>query len=98
MASLMCVDIDMDSTSEVTDASNGDSVEKDGKLDVIRALEREICEAQGRGDDKVRWLELDELGIDDDILLSLDLSSKFPVCKPCMVYVVCHCRVFCTWF
>jgi hypothetical protein len=25
------------------------------------------------------WLELEELGIDDDMLVALDLSAKFPV-------------------
>ncbi|CBI27809.3 uncharacterized protein LOC100266448 isoform X2 [Vitis vinifera] len=74
MASLMCVDIDMDSNSEETDAVNGGSDEKDTKLDVGR----EISEAEEKGDGIVRWLELDELGIDDDMLLSFDLSSKFP--------------------
>lgn len=85
MASLMCVDIDMDSNSEETDAVNGGSDEKDTKLDVMRMLGREISEAEEKGDGIVRWLELDELGIDDDMLLSLDLSSKFPVCNPCFI-------------
>ncbi|KAJ9687941.1 hypothetical protein PVL29_013930 [Vitis rotundifolia] len=91
MASLMCVDIDMDSNSEEIDAVNGGSDEKDTKLDVMRMLGREISEAEEKGDGIVMWLELDELGIDDDMLLSLDLSRKFPVCNPCILNAICPC-------
>ncbi|KAJ9685254.1 hypothetical protein PVL29_017329 [Vitis rotundifolia] len=38
MATLMCVDIDMDSNSEETDAVNRGPDEKDTKLDVMRRL------------------------------------------------------------
>ena len=89
MASLMCVDIDIDSNSEEPDAANGD--EKDAKSDVLRMLEREIREAKDNGDGIARWLELDELRIDDDMLLSLDLSSKFPVSYPCILYAIYPC-------
>lgn len=73
MASLMCVDIDIESGHE--------EVEETGtREDVITIMEREVCIAKDKGKGTVSWLELDELGIDDDMLLCLDLPSKFPVC------------------
>lgn len=71
MASLMCVDIDLELET--------DEAEEDGeKLDAREMVERQVGRAKDEGD--ITWLELDELGIDDDMLLSLDLPSKFPVC------------------
>ncbi|KAM7274477.1 hypothetical protein ACFE04_016343 [Oxalis oulophora] len=67
MAALMCVDIDLEDDSE-----------DDAKLNTEETLESEISEAKENGDGIVRWLELEELDIDDDKLLSLDLPSKFP--------------------
>lgn len=48
------------------------------KPDVLEVLESEVRETKEKGDGKLRWLELEGLDIDDDMLLSLDLSSKFP--------------------
>lgn len=69
MAAIMCVDNDLDSHF---------SNEKQSVLEVI---ESEIGAAKEKGESpvSVRWLELDELDIDDDTLLSLDLATKFPV-------------------
>lgn len=77
MAALMCVDIDSNSDAEEID---GDGVSRDNysKLNVTDIVENEIGYAKERGYDSVKWLELEELDIDDDMLLSLDLSSKFP--------------------
>lgn len=77
MAALMCVDIDSNSDAEEID---GDGVSRDNysKLNVTDIVEHEIGYAKERGYDSVKWLELEELDIDDDMLLSLDLSSKFP--------------------
>lgn len=66
----MCVDIDMNLEGE-------DEVSE--KPDVLEVLESEVREAKEKGDGKLRWLELEGLDIDDDMLLSLDLSSRFPV-------------------
>ncbi|KAK2645229.1 hypothetical protein Ddye_020424 [Dipteronia dyeriana] len=78
MASLMCVDVDFNSDSEETDLVNGVSHENGIKSNVEDVLESEIRNATGKGDGSVKWLELEELDIDDDMLLSLSLSSKFP--------------------
>ncbi|KAJ9690394.1 hypothetical protein PVL29_012842 [Vitis rotundifolia] len=42
MASLICVDIDMDSNSEETDTINRGSDEKDTKLDAMRMLRKRV--------------------------------------------------------
>lgn len=68
MAALMCVDIDENSGEE----------EENGKLSIEEIVENAIRDAKEKGDGVVNWLELDELAIDDETLLSLDLSSKFP--------------------
>jgi len=90
MAALMCVDIDSNSDVEEID---GDGVSRDNysKLNVTDIVENEIGYAKERGYDTVKWLELEELDIDDDMLLSLDLSSKFPVCHHyCPLLFVCY--------
>lgn len=75
MASLMCVDIDLDANAEdPCDTSEGVSA---SPVNASEIVERELC----GGADAVRWLELDELDIDDTVLSSLDLPSKFPVCE-----------------
>lgn len=79
MASLMCVDIDLTPDAEEQDNSAGVSDENGCKKNVLEIVESEICTAKQRGDDTVRWLELEELDMDDAMLLSLDLPSKFPV-------------------
>ncbi|KAL5698256.1 hypothetical protein ACHQM5_029320 [Ranunculus cassubicifolius] len=71
MASLMCVDIDVASDSEDQYATGADS-------NVFEVVENEMHKEGEKGGDGVLWLELDELGVDDDMLRSLDLSTKFP--------------------
>ncbi|KAH0653127.1 hypothetical protein KY290_031414 [Solanum tuberosum] len=71
MASLMCVDVDLDSAAE--EAGEEDS----SKLSAVEIVEREMCKVK-EGRDDTRWLELEELDIDDHMLVSLDLPSKFP--------------------
>ncbi|KAL5572343.1 hypothetical protein UlMin_021940 [Ulmus minor] len=72
MGSIMCVDSDLNCDSEENDeAVNGEN----SKERVFEVVESELRQAKG---DTVRWLELDELNIDEDMLLSLDLPSKFP--------------------
>lgn len=72
----MCVDFDIDGDQEVEIEGDGDS---GTKLCVSQILEREIKKVRERGSNAPVWLELEELGIDDDMLLSMDLSRKFPV-------------------
>ncbi|KAJ4953775.1 hypothetical protein NE237_030607 [Protea cynaroides] len=76
MASLMCVDIDLTSDTEEVDLEEGSHENR--TKNIMEILEREICQAQEKGIDEVMWLELEELDIDDAMLLSLDLSIKFP--------------------
>lgn len=73
MAALMCVDVDLNSEGE----EQGDEV--DAKLSAAEIVEREFCRVKEEGIHSVRWLELEDLEIDDSMLLSLDLPSKFPV-------------------
>lgn len=79
MAAIMCVENDMNFDSEENEVSD----ENNTKRSVFEVVESELSDAKARGDGIVRWLELDELVIDDNTLLSLDLGSKFPVrlCK-----------------
>ncbi|GLT81160.1 hypothetical protein SLA2020_525630 [Shorea laevis] len=70
MAALMCVDIHIDSDDK--------EEENDENLSIEEVLENAIRNAKENGDGIVTWLELEELGIDDETLLSLDLPSKFP--------------------
>lgn len=72
MAALMCVDTDLSDTVE-----EGDTGEDDTKLSAEEIVAREVIKAEEG--DAARWLELDELGIDDAMLSSLDLPRKFPV-------------------
>ncbi|KAK6784548.1 hypothetical protein RDI58_018003 [Solanum bulbocastanum] len=71
MAALMCVDVDLDSATEEA------GEEDNSKLSAVEIVEREMCKVK-EGRDDTRWLELEELDIDDDMLVSLDLPSKFP--------------------
>lgn len=75
MAALMCVDIDLDGEAESGGLDEIDTT----KLSAVEVVERELCEIKDGRADALRWLELEELDIDDDILVSLDLPSKFPV-------------------
>ncbi|KAF3946588.1 hypothetical protein CMV_027162 [Castanea mollissima] len=79
MAALMCVDVDLNSNAEETEeVVDGVSHQNGTKLSVFEAMESEIHGAKEIGDGTVRWLELDELDIDDDTFLSLELSTRFP--------------------
>ncbi|KAL6507667.1 hypothetical protein OROGR_023862 [Orobanche gracilis] len=73
MASLMCVDIDLYSETDVP------TNEYDAKLSAAEIVEKELHKVKEEGVDYVRWLELEDLEIDDEMLVSLDLSSKFPL-------------------
>ncbi|CAN4109986.1 unnamed protein product [Withania somnifera] len=78
MASLMCVDIDLNSAAdEAGDVDGGAGEEYSGKLSAAEIVEREMAKVK-EGRDDARWLELEELDIDDDMLISLDLPNKFP--------------------
>ncbi|CAK9138508.1 unnamed protein product [Ilex paraguariensis] len=78
IASLMCVDIDLISEADETDTAAEDLDENGTKLSAVEIMEREVCKAKEKGDDAVRWLELEGLDIDDATLLSLHLPSRFP--------------------
>ena len=77
MSALMCVDLDR--RTEVKESDEQES-EKSGILEhVLQVVEKEKTRIQERGSDFAAWLELEELGIDDDMLVALDLSANFPV-------------------
>ncbi|KAF3965038.1 hypothetical protein CMV_010731 [Castanea mollissima] len=78
MAALMCVDVDLNSNAEeeTEEVVDGISHQNGTKLSVFEAMESVIHGAKENGDGAVRWLELEELDIDDDTFLSLDLSSR----------------------
>ncbi|KAG8376229.1 hypothetical protein BUALT_Bualt09G0041300 [Buddleja alternifolia] len=72
MAALMCVDTDLN-------LEDGETCDEDGvKLSAVKIVEREFCRVKEEGVRSVRWLELEDLEIDDSMLVSLDLLSKFP--------------------
>ncbi|CAL5327491.1 unnamed protein product [Camellia sinensis] len=79
MASLMCVDIDfnLDAQEVTDDSAGGGSYMNVTKLNVVEIVETKIHNANEKGDDTVRWLELKDLYMDDAFLLSLDLPGKF---------------------
>lgn len=77
MASLMCVDIDLASDGDDVDHPTEVLNENGTKLDVVEVVKSETLKAKERHD-TVKWLELEEMNIDDSMLLSLDLPSKFP--------------------
>ncbi|XP_059433126.1 uncharacterized protein LOC132166341 [Corylus avellana] len=75
MAALMCVE----DTEESEEAVDGVSHQNGIEPGVLETIESEISNAKEKGENGgVLWLELEELGIDDHTLLSLDLSSRFP--------------------
>ncbi|RWR75193.1 tubulin--tyrosine ligase-like protein 12 isoform X2 [Cinnamomum micranthum f. kanehirae] len=78
MAALMCVDLDLSSDSKVAVDESSGKHENAGKGNAMQVVERVMHKAQEEGYGASTWLELDELDIDDDMLISLDLSSKFP--------------------
>ncbi|VAH87061.1 unnamed protein product [Triticum turgidum subsp. durum] len=76
MAALMCVDLDRKTEVEESDeqcSENGGGLEH-----VLQVVEKERIRIQESGSDFAAWLELEELGIDDDMLVALDLSANFP--------------------
>nr|XP_043619113.1 tubulin--tyrosine ligase-like protein 12 [Erigeron canadensis] len=75
MASLMCVDIDLNSDDEEADNAGEDS---SSELGVVEIVEREFEKVKKEGPGAVVWLELEDLDIDDDVFMSLDLPNKFP--------------------
>lgn len=78
MAALMCVDIHLNSAAEEAGDVDGGAGEDDSsKLSAAEIVEREMRKVK-EGRDDTRWLELEELDIDDDMLVSLDLPDKFP--------------------
>lgn len=78
MGALMCVDIDLNLDATGNGVSSN---EESDKPDVVEILESEVREAIEKGSDTLRWLELDCFDIDDDMLLSLELPTRFPVCN-----------------
>lgn len=77
MAALMCVDLDR--RTEVEESDEQGSENGGGLEHVLQVVEKERIRVQESGSDVAAWLELEELGIDDDMLVALDLSANFPV-------------------
>jgi tubulin--tyrosine ligase-like protein 12 len=75
MASLMCVDIDVNS-EDVNECGDGGLDDID-VTSAVEMVETEVLKSKDDGNDTV-WLELEELDVDDEMLISLDLPSKFP--------------------
>lgn len=78
MAALMCVEGDADADEGHDANENGDVRGR-----VMEIVDRETEKARERGIEEPSWLELEELGVDDEMLRCLDLSSKFPVTQSC---------------
>ncbi|XP_078164148.1 tubulin-tyrosine ligase [Carex rostrata] len=76
MAALMCVDLDKKGETEETEKEELDLSERN-KI-ALEIVEKEMCRLKENGRESVAWLEFEELGIDDEMLCSLDLSTKFP--------------------
>jgi len=71
--------VDLDRKVETEESEDEQDDEKNGSLEhVLQVVETEMARVQERGTDSAAWLELEELGIDDDMLVTLDLSAKFP--------------------
>lgn len=81
MAVLMCVDVDVSSDGEGDDEGGETGV----KASAAEIVEMGLKRVQEHGDHVPMWLELEELDIDDDMLLSLELSAKFPVSYSCSI-------------
>lgn len=86
MASLMCVDGDGSPASgndeDGTPLESVESLETGAKGGVVEILDREMEKARKRGNASAVWLELEELGIDDEMLCSMNLCDRFPVIHP----------------
>ncbi|KAG1342631.1 hypothetical protein COCNU_05G008600 [Cocos nucifera] len=78
MAALMCVDLDLKSDTEEPELENEGDGKNGNQGNVLKVLEEEMDRVKERGSDAPAWLELEEMGIDDAMLQSLDLSTKFP--------------------
>nr|XP_010936909.1 tubulin--tyrosine ligase-like protein 12 isoform X2 [Elaeis guineensis] len=78
MAALMCVDLDLKSDTEEPKLENEGDDKSGNEGNVWKVLEEEMDRVKERGSDAPAWLELEEMGIDDETLQSLDLSTKFP--------------------
>lgn len=75
MGSLMCVDTDLqEGDGDTADYLNDNNAE----MSAEEIFESEICRAKEMGNDGLKWLELEELDVDDDKLLALDLPRKCP--------------------
>jgi len=74
MGSLMCVDADV--------SSDDGEDERNDELGVEETIEMEVDAAKENGDGTLRWLELEGLNIDDAMLVSLALPTRFPVSNP----------------
>lgn len=72
----MCVDGDC---HEQDEDSADNLIDNNGKPTPEAIVESEICRSRETGYDGVKWLELEELDIDDAKLLELALPSKCPV-------------------
>ncbi|KAG6515417.1 hypothetical protein ZIOFF_025829 [Zingiber officinale] len=77
MSALMCVDLDMKTNDEVSELEISEEAIGKSQDRVLEVLKKEVDKAKESGRDAT-WLELDELEIDDEMLKSLDLSTKFP--------------------
>lgn len=73
----MCVDLDKKDETEVAEIEEIDLSERN-KI-AFEIVEKEMCRVKEKGREAVTWLEFEELGIDDEMLRSLDLSTKFLV-------------------
>lgn len=78
MAALMCVDLDLKSDTEEPELEDHGDDKSGNQGNVLEVLEKEMDRMKERGSDAPVWLELEELGINDEMLQSLDLSTKFP--------------------
>jgi tubulin--tyrosine ligase-like protein 12 len=76
MATLMCVGEDAEEEGE--EESEEDAVGEIEKTDFEALIIAAKTAAQERGE-RLQWLELDDLGMTDEDLQSLDLASKCPV-------------------
>lgn len=78
MGRLMCVtgEFDPGTCEDVTGKQEHESADQtsENPRDIV---ERELCKAKEEEKD-ILWLELEELDIDDEVLCSLELTSKFP--------------------
>lgn len=76
MATLMCVGVDAEEEGE--EESEEDAVGEIEKTDFEALVIAAKTAAQEKGE-RLQWLELDDLGMTDEDLRSLDLASKCPV-------------------